>query len=447
MVYEIILGREEADKEKWGVEGSILLGKQYVKMGQVTTLSQPVYLDMNRAHVVFVCGKRGSGKSYCLGVIAEGIATMEEKYREKLSVLMLDTMGIYWTMKYANHQDELLLKEWGMEGKAIDNVRIFTPAGYFKEYKDKGIPADFSFAINPAELAPEDWNLTFDLNANDPLAVFIERTILILKKEDKQFDIPDIIDAMDKDEREDVKVKNAAINRFKAVQQWGIFSKDATPMKDLAKAGTINILDLSAYAVMPGGWKIKHLVMGIVCEKLFIERMIVRKGEEFTAIRSAVHYIVSEESEEEAKLKAKQMPIIWIMIDEAHEFLPKDGQTAASSALITLLREGRQPGVALVLATQQPGKIHTDAMTQSDIILAHRLTAKIDTDALGSLLQNYLRTSLDQALSDLPKVAGACLAVDDVNERIYPVRIRPRFSWHGGGAPKIIKEKKKIFEF
>ncbi|MBW3005124.1 ATP-binding protein [Candidatus Woesearchaeota archaeon] len=447
MVYEIVLGREEKDKDKWGTEGSVLLGKQYVKMGPVTTLSQPVYLDLNKAHVLFVCGKRGSGKSYCMGVIAEGIANLDPKFRDKLSVLMLDTMGIYWTMKYPNHQDEQLLKEWGFEGKAIDNVRIFTPAGYFKEYKEKGIPTDFPFAINPAELAPEDWNLTFDISANDPMAVFIERTVLTLKKEKGAYDIPDILAALEADEREEKQVKNAAINRFKAVQRWGVFSKDATPMKELAKAGTINILDLSPYAVMPGGWKIKHLVMGVVCEKMFIERMIVRKGEEFSSIRSAVHYIVEEESAEEAKLKALEMPIVWIMVDEAHEFLPKEGKTAASDALITLLREGRQPGVALVLATQQPGKIHTDAMTQSDIILAHRLTAKVDTDALGALLQSYLRTGLDQALENLPKVAGACLAVDDVNERMYPMRIRPRFSWHGGSAPNIIKEKKKIFEF
>jgi hypothetical protein len=447
MVYEIVLGREEKDKDKWGTAGSILLGKQYVKMGPVTTLSQPVYLDLNKAHVLFVCGKRGSGKSYCMGVIAEGIAELDPLYRNKLSVLMLDTMGIYWTMKYPNHQDEQLLKQWGFEGKAIDNVRIFTPSGYFDEYKEKGIPTDFPFAINPAELAPEDWNLTFDLHANDPMAIFIERVVLTLRKEKGQYDLNDILEAFEKDEREEKQVKNAAINRFKAVQRWGIFSKDATPMKDLAAAGTVNILDLSPYAVMPGGWKIKHLVMGVVCEKMFIERMIVRKGEEFSSIRSAVHYIVAEESDEEAKLKGKEMPIVWIMIDEAHEFLPREGKTAASDALITLLREGRQPGVALVLATQQPGKIHTDAMTQSDIILAHRLTAKVDTDALGALLQSYLRTGLDKALADLPKVAGACLAVDDVNERMYPMRVRPRFSWHGGSAPSIVKEKKKIFEF
>jgi hypothetical protein len=63
------------------------------------------------------------------------------------------------------------------------------------------------------------------------------------------------------------------------------------------------------------------------------------------------------------------------------------------------------------------------------------------------LLQSYLRTGLDKELANLPRLSGACIAVDDVNERMYPMRIRPRFSWHGGGAPAIVKEKKKAFEF
>jgi hypothetical protein len=61
-------------------------------------------------------------------------------------------------------------------------------------------------------------------------------------------------------------------------------------------------------------------------------------------------------------------------------------------------------------------------------------------------MQAWMRAGLDKELANLPRVAGACLALDDVNERMYPMRIRPRFSWHGGGAPNIIAIKKKIFE-
>lgn len=443
MVYEIILGRNQGDREKWGTKGTVLLGKHYVKMGAVTALSQPVFLDLNKAHVCFVCGKRGSGKSYCMGVIAEGIATLPDDLRNKLSVILLDTMGIYWTMKYPNHQDESLLKEWGLEGKPTPNVKIYTPFGFFKKWKEEGIPTDVPFALNPAELSPEDWNTTFEMPSNDPVAVFIERIILQLKKAGHPYDIPAIIHAIDVDEKEDVRVKQAARNRFVSVEDWGLFSPEATPVKDLAKGGQVTVLDLSAYAVMPNGWRIKQLVTGIVCMKLFTERMKVRKDEEYQSVHQAVHYILEDHEEP----KGEKMPIVWIMIDEAHEFIPKDEHVASSDALVTLLREGRQPGIAMVLVTQQPGKIHTDAMTQSDIILAHRLTAKIDTDALGSLLQSYLRTGLDKELMNLPRVAGACIAVDDVNERMYPLRIRPRFSWHGGSAPGVLKEKKEAFEF
>ena len=439
MAYEIILGREEKDRDKWGIQGTVYLGKQYVKMGTTTALSQPVYLDLNRAHVVFVCGKRGTGKSYALGVIAEGIATLPEDIRNKFSVILLDTMGVYWTMKYSNRKELGMLKTWGLEEASVSNMKIFTPIGFYDIYKEKGIPTDVPFAIRPSELSPEDWYVTFDLTQNDPIAVMIEQVILELKKSmGEKYGIQDIIDSINEMD-EEVHVKQAAINRFKSANTWGLFSEKSTPMADLAQGGQVTVLDMSPYAMMPNGWKIKNLAIGLVANKLFIERMKFRKDEEFHNIKGAVHYILPEEKVENT------MPSIWLMLDEAHEMLPLNGSTAATPALITLLREGRQPGIALVLATQQPGMIHTDAMTQSDIILAHRLTAKIDTDALGNLLQSYMRAGLDKLYAELPSCAGACLAMDDVNERIYPIQIRPRFSWHGGSAPDLLKEKKKLF--
>ncbi len=35
---------------------------------------------------------------------------------------------------------------------------------------------------------------------------------------------------------------------------------------------------------------------------------------------------------------------------------------------------------------------------------------------------------------------------DDVNERIYPIRVRPRLTWHGGSAPTAMKKKRKEFD-
>ena len=228
---------------------------------------------------------------------------------------------------------------------------------------------------------------------------------------------------------------------FRNTKSWGVFSKDGTPLKELAKGGQVTVLDVSCYATMNNGWKIKALVIGIVSQKLFIDRMVARKDEEFQEIKRKQSLFASDEGVKQ------EMPLVWLIIDEAHEFLPVKGKTAATDPLVTIMREGRQPGISLILATQQPGKIHTDVMTQSDTVISHRITAKLDVDALGMLMQSYMRTGLVEALDQLPRLKGAGILFDDTNERMYPMRVRPRFTWHGGSSPSAIKEKSKGFEF
>ncbi len=439
MVYDIIIGRNADDREQYGKHGTILIGKHYVKMGQTTSLSNPIYMDVARSHVVFVCGKRGSGKSYTMGVIAEGISELPEELAENLAIVIFDTMGIYWTMKHPNKQDENLLDDWKLKGKSL-NIQIYTPKGYYKTFKEQGIPTDFPFSIKPSELSAADWCLTFNVELNSPLGVLVERTIAKLKKQ-KSYSINDIINIIQKDTRVEQNIKDAAENRFINAQAWGLFSEEATQIEDLVKGGQVTVLDISCYTLIPGAEGIRALVIGLVSQKLFIERMIARKTEEYEAVKAATSFL----SEEEKEIK-REKPLIWLIVDEAHEFLPNEGKTAATHALITILREGRQPGISLVLASQQPGKIHTDVMTQADIVIAHRVTAEVDIKALGMLMQSYMREGLDQQLNYLPRVRGAGIIFDDVNERLYPMRVRPRFTWHGGEAPIAIHKKQKTFE-
>ena len=133
-----------------------------------------------------------------------------------------------------------------------------------------------------------------------------------------------------------------------------------------------------------------------------------------------------------------------LITHNCHEFLPLQGKTSATDALIQLLREGRQPGISLLLATQQPGMIHRDVLTQSDIVIAHRVTAKPDIDALNYIMQTYLLSDIKTYLDNLPRLKGSAIILDDNSERIYPMRVRPRFTWHGGEAPTAIKVKKRI---
>ena len=69
----------------------------------------------------------------------------------------------------------------------------------------------------------------------------------------------------------------------------------------------------------------------------------------------------------------------------------------------------------------------------------------MDVEALGMLTQSYMRQGLEREIDLLPRLKGAAVLFDDANERIFPVQMRPRFTWHGGGSPTAIKEKKNYF--
>ena len=257
-----------------------------------------------------------------------------------------------------------------------------------------------------------------------------------LNKKEESYDLDQLMEIVKNDPESDRVTISVVMNEFEKAKGWQIFSKEGTRLKEIVAGGQVTILDVSPYATMASGWEIKNLVIGIICRSLFQQRMLARKTEEFKSVDAAMHYFSKDVKEK------MEDPLVWVAIDEAHEALPHDGKTAASDALITILREGRQPGISLILATQQPAKIHTDVMTQSDTVIAHRLTAKMDTEALGMLMQSYMRSGLDEEINGLPRLKGAAVLFDDANERLFPVQMRPRFTWHGGGSPTAIRERK-----
>ena len=129
MPYDIILGRNKADKEIYGKRGLIYLGKGYVTMGNYTSLSNKIWLDIVRSHVILIAGKRGGGKSYTIGVFAEELSNLPKEISQNIAPIIFDTMGIFWTMKYKNEKDLLLFDEWDLKPKSsnlnMDSSRIF----------------------------------------------------------------------------------------------------------------------------------------------------------------------------------------------------------------------------------------------------------------------------------------------------------------------------------
>jgi uncharacterized protein len=432
MAFDIIIGRNKEDKKRFGENGLIRLGKGYVQMGNYTSLSNNILVDTARSHVILIAGKRGSGKSYSIGVIAEELSDLPPEVKENIAPLIFDTMGIFWTMKYKNDKESALLQEWDEKARQLP-VTTWAPTGYKKEFEEMGIPIDKTFAVSVEELDIGDWLTLFELSIIDPIAIVIQKTIATLK-ETNEYDIDDILLYLKQSTEHDENISKAACALFEAAQSWKIFAhknEKATNITDLIHAGKTTVLDISMYSSSET-FNVRALIVGLVSKKLFTQRMLERKREEIESIRRGVSL----------DAKKKHMPLVWLFLDEAHEFLPKNGKTPATGALLQVLREGRQPGISIVLATQQPGVIHRDVMTQSDIVIAHKLTNKHDIAALNEIMQTYVLEGITKAMNQLPDVKGSALILDDNSERLYPVRVRPRFTWHGGEAPTAVLKSK-----
>ncbi|MBN2330913.1 MAG: ATP-binding protein [Candidatus Aenigmarchaeota archaeon] len=421
----IIIGRDKEDLKKFGDKGTAFIGKHIVGKGEDAHLTNPILMDVARPHVVLVCGKRGTGKSYSAGIVSEEIAGLPKSIKENLSVVMIDTMGIYWSMKNPNDKDKDILKGWGLKAEGME-TRLFIPSGYAGEYEQAGVAYDSVFTLQCTDLSSEDWILTFGFSFIDEFGITIERVIKQLKrKKAGTYSIKDIISAIEADKRSEQRVKDSLVNRFTAAEGWGIFSTEGTMMKDIMQPGTVTIIDVSHYMQISAGWSVRSMLVALLCRKLFHSRLMARKSEELEVMTG------------EARTT---LPMAWIMIDEAHQFLPNKGKTAATEPLLTLVKQGREPGISLLFITQRPNKLHEDALAQSDIIIAHRLTAKADLEALRGIMQSYMLEDIEEYINALPRQKGTAILLDDNSERIYTLQARPRKTWHAGGSPTAIKE-------
>lgn len=418
-VEDIIVGREPEDIRKYGKKGCAFIGKHVVGAGFESHLTNPVLMDMSKSHVILINGKRGSGKSYTGAVIAEELMMLPDDIRKNLSCIMIDTMGIFWSMKIPNEKDLELLRNWDMKPRGFE-IKNIIPVGLTKIYDDNGIDYDGTFAVKPVSLSSDDWALTFGINIFEPLGILLERVIKKLQAV-KTYSIDDIINEIQNDKRSDDKEKMALENRFISAQSWGIFSEEATGIDAFLRPGTATVLDVSMQE-----WNIRNLMLAVLSREIYQARVAARREEEKSLI----------EGED-----VKKIPMTWIIMDEAHEFLPNDSATSASKDLLTLVTQGRQPGISLVFITQRPNKLHETAIAQADLIISHRLTSKPDLDALSSIMQTYLLEDIKKSIADLPRDKGTAIVLDDNSERLFKIQVRPRLSWHAGSSPIAMKEK------
>lgn len=320
-----------------------LLGRYRARDG---SQGSRVHVDLDGPHAAVVVGKRGSGKSYTLGVLAEGLARADG-----VSPIVVDPMGAFRTL-----------------AAAPVSARVVTPqvaAGAVPPRAWCGL-LDLDPASGPGGLV---WRAADECDGLAAMRAFVADA--------------DVTGA----------TRRAAANHLRLAASWDVFDEAGFDAEGLVDGPVV--LDCASLARAPA-----NAVVAAVARSLYDAR-------------------VADEIE----------TLPWLLIDEAHAFL--DG--VAERALGRVLTRGRQPGVSLVAATQRPSALPEVAVSQSDLLVAHRLTDRADRDALAAARPAYVDGTLAERL---PTDPGAAVVVDDATESVHALQVRERRTPHGGGEPR-----------
>jgi DNA helicase HerA-like ATPase len=380
-----------------GGEGGLLLLGRYLALDGSTGAS--VYLDALKPHAILICGKRGYGKSYTMGAIVEEFSRLPPGVRKNFSVIVVDTMGIFGAMRSPNPEEAETLEAWGLSPSGI-RINAFAPRAYLKD-------GELPFEIPTASLSEYDY---CELLGIEPLGEHGAALIGAMSRL-KRFEIAGLSVAISESSAPGA-VKSSLCGLLSMVEGWQLFSRDASYEK-LLEPGSVNVIDLSGYGHDP---IVKSCIVASLARALYDIRVKARREEN----------------------GRRESPLIWMCIDEAHMFMDRDKKSGAGEVLINeWLRQGRQPGLSLVLATQRPSALGKDVLSQADVVICHRLTLRDDVEAMESARPLYVKEPMREALIRLGTTRGAAIVVDDTTESYHVIRVRPRVSRHGGGEPVV----------
>jgi uncharacterized protein len=427
----VIFGRAKAEENPAEV---VYIGKVLENAAGRSYLGADAWLDVTFPHVVYITGTRGSGKSFDLGVLIEGISQLEsdspvQNKVTPITSILIDTQSQFWTLRYEprlsvpeNRQQLGELKRWNIKPNALKNCRIFIPPN-----TEPFLGDEIKFSLQPRYVTAEDWCSLLGQEIYGPQGHIISETCEALEPDNYSLDdmIAHIADASNWPGIAESS-RNALVYKLTDYRRTGLFSANGLDVGSLLTPGVANIFMLRDLRNED-----KSLVTAIIARQLFLIM-----GRHHKDLKVA-HFF-------EKEFKGADLPTrVWLLIDEAHVVAPSNGPSPAREALVEYVKRGRDAGLSLVLATQQPSAVDDRILSQVNISFNHRLTFQSDIGAAINRVPTKTLTAMKMSgtmLTDFGDMirlleAGQSFLGDHASSRTVLVQIRPRVTSHGGYSP------------
>ena len=427
----LIVGQREPDPSP---KAAIFLGKMIEQTAAKSYFNYAVWLDATFPHVALIAGKRGSGKSYDLGIIAEGLCAPDSAIAfgtEKFAMVLFDTQNQFWTLGRSGSRlpasDAAQLAKWN-----IGQVEIASPV----VYRPRGTTslADFEteFAIRPSDLEPDDWTALCGLDRYSAMGQCLRAARASMIGHWSVSNMVEWLGGEEPSQRFAQATIDAVVWRLEAMEGSELFSPEAEDITvRLAASGSKSVVQLAELDD-----DTKSVIVAVIMRKL------IRWAGPAQRKKKMANLLGQGVDNDQAVA-----PRIWVLIDEAHLVCPSDRATAARPVIVDFVKRGRDAGLSLVLATQQPSALDTAAISQNDLVAMHKLT--IDSDIAAATARMPAR--MPARVTKLPRTieipgmdelarsldAGQSLFADAESSRAFILQSRPRVSPHGGGEPQL----------
>jgi len=188
--------------------------------------------------------------------------------------------------------------------------------------------------------------------------------------------------------------------RLEYVEQTKLLGPQGTSLNELVHKGEATLINLRGAAP-----DVQELVVARIASTLFDNR---KKG---------------------------KIPPLFLVVEEAHNFAPQQGQVTCSRVLKNIASEGRKFGLGLCIVTQRPARIDKSVLSQCNTQLILQVTNPLDLKAITQSIEG-LTNGMTEMIQSLP-VGTALITGGGYHTPLF-CEVRPRATRHGGESVQIV---------